>query len=118
MHYIKWFFWNGLFALAMYLGFYENIEGAKNVTVFWAWLISICSLVLFSNKVAKITIENNEKKGKKFISRPLSISFSLIIISVFVWFNYIVLPIFLFLQIVAMSRIKDSDSKLKIMESK
>ena len=118
MHYIKWFFWNGLFALTTYLGLYENIEGAKNIAVFWAWLISICSLVLFSNKVTKAMIENNEKKGQKFVSRSLDISFSSIIIGIFVWFNYIVLPIFLFLQIVAVSRIKDSDSKLKIMESK
>lgn len=70
---------NALFVVFLYLGFYNDIQGAKNVAVFYIWLtIVIGMLYLF--------VPKNEKNKTNAIKIPLPIIF---VIQAFVLFTLI-----------------------------
>ncbi len=41
------------FAVCIYYGLYEGVEGAKNIAIFYAWFVFILSLFMFSDTVVE-----------------------------------------------------------------
>lgn len=89
MRVLKWFVINGLFVACMYLGFYEQHEGAYNVAMFMAWIAIVLSPLMLMGDVLKAM----NKKGR---SMPawISISFDIMVVLAFVWFGALVTAIF------------------------
>ena len=84
MKQFKYFLMNGIFVACIYFGLFENIEGAKNLTLFIAWFTSIMSLFLLTNAAQ----ENLVKVGKA-VPRWLDVTLDISIIATFVWFNWV-----------------------------
>lgn len=101
---------HGLFALAVYLGFFENIEGAKNIAVGVGWLlgvVGVMALVAISiNReiMAREMYKNNYMPSVPFV---IDAAFDLVIVSVFLWFGHQWLSAFYIIQIIAGKAIRD-----------
>lgn len=80
MRIIRYFAFNTVFALSLYFGFFGDIEPAKNIAYFIAWLSIITSLFTGSDEV----IEYMREKGR-VIPKRFDATFDLIVTAVFVW---------------------------------
>jgi len=105
--YVRWFVINGLFYVALYYGFFENIEAAKNIALFFGWITGILGTFVF------IVLVTNEEKVINHILKngytPPSSMFAsidlindLIVIAIFVAFSHEVLAVFYFFQVLAL----------------
>jgi len=79
-----WFLMNGLFAAAVYLAYFQRVEGAERVAVFWAWANAVLSLGYCTDK-AKALLKTKSRSVPKWID----ISYDLCILAIFVWFGAI-----------------------------
>ena len=52
-------FFNGLFATAIYYGFYDGVEGAKNVALTFACINIVISFAYFSDSFVEKMVEKN-----------------------------------------------------------
>lgn len=53
MRALRWAFFNGLFAAALFYGFERGIDGARNVALFWAWFAIVASMFAMSDTVSQ-----------------------------------------------------------------
>lgn len=111
MHYLRWLLANGVFSACIYFGFIEGVDGAKNIALFLAWMTSIVSLFFYSDAVMKEIF----KKQGALVNRTLDVIFDCCVLSVFLWYGYIVLSIFYFIQIISCGRMHDEKLKIKLM---
>lgn len=61
---------NTMFVLFMTLGFYANIQGAKNIAVFYIWLNIVVGLLY-------LFVKNKEENNKDLVKFPSSVLFSI-----------------------------------------
>ena len=83
MRLIKYIAFNTGFALFVYYGLFEGVEGAGNAAIFFAWTLGILSLFVMNDDVIK-------KHKEKGFSVPywVDASFDLGITVAFVWCGY------------------------------
>ncbi len=108
---------NIVFAISIYYGFFENIEGALNVALFMAWGMGILGTIILLgfwsdyNRTAKILYTDGYTPSAPFWFDCL---FDLCVLVVFVYFGYIWLSIFYTLGIVAGGVVRDSQKDLTL----
>lgn len=75
---------NFLFLVALYFGFFQHVEGAKNIALFYIW-INIVVALLYFHKNAKAP----ESTGQ-YIKLPKFIKISIVVLTTFVlvWSAY------------------------------
>ena len=84
MRALKWFVINGPFAVCIYLGFYEQHQGAYNLAMFFAWFSIVTCLFLNTGEAQKTM----SQKGRH-VPAPISLAFSIGAVLAFVWFGAI-----------------------------
>ena len=98
---IKYTAFNGMFVAAMYFGFYEGHEGARNLAYFAAWFCIVISFILtgpFSEGCPdKLKLDIAAKHIKAW--RNIDICFDIVVACVFVFYGGIVTGIFYILHI-------------------
>lgn len=82
MQQIKWIVINGLFAVAIYFGFQEKIDGVYRLVMFWAWVNIVFSFFLLAEPV----MEKMRETGRS-TPRWASVVYDLCVTSAFVWFG-------------------------------
>lgn len=85
---IKWFALNTIFALCLYFGLYENIDGARNVAIFIAWFCFSVSLFALHEDV----INSIKSKGRS-VPVFVDVTFDLSVIFALVWSGWIITAI-------------------------
>jgi len=80
---------NSLFVVCLYLGLYEEIEGFKNISIFYCWLAFIASVLALV-----MTTEKNMKAcSKKYTPRPIAkwfdVSFDLLVTCTLIYYGFI-----------------------------
>lgn len=98
--YLHWFLINGIFGAFVYFGFYQDIDGAKNVAIGFTWLTFILSLFFLSTEISDKCITESIEKGKKGIYMPLMYIFDLAILSCFFWYGVTFTAIAYFLHMI------------------
>ena len=103
---------NGAFAVVSYFAFYENIQGALNVVLVFAWINIALSFFLLSDKA----LESLSKQGRS-VPAFFNIAYDLIFASIFAWYGHEVLAVFwiihLFLQEAAWAKINELKMETK-----
>ncbi len=93
---LRYFLVNGFFAYSIYAGMYLKQEGFLNVALFYAWFAIIMSFFLLNYKVI-------EKAAAQILSFPIpkwfDMSFDTCIMTAFIYFGYVSLPIMYFIHI-------------------
>ena len=84
MKQFKYFIINGIFAACIYFGLFENIEGAKNLTLFIAWLSIIMSMFMLTDAAQEALV----KQGGPSVPRWFDITLDIAVIGIFVWLNW------------------------------
>lgn len=79
---LTWILLNGLFSASIFYGFFMGVNGAKNLTIFWAWFVFISSLALFTESSQKTLKE----KGRP-IPAWIDVTYDVGIVCVFVYFS-------------------------------
>jgi len=92
---IKWWLLNIVFAIAIYLGFIDGIDGAKNIAYFIAWSSIVLSLFMFSDEVI-----DKMAKEKRSVPSWASALYDLSVTAVFVWFGAWVTGLFYLIHFV------------------
>lgn len=85
---IKYILVNSAFAACLYFGLYENVEGAENVAVFYAWLMFFCSTMMVTD-VGKKSIKDNLSKNGLSVPRALDAIFGIAATCAFVWYGFV-----------------------------
>lgn len=79
---LRWFVLSGLYLAVLFYGFLGDSEGAQRLAIFWAWFLSVTSLVLFSDKGLKeITAKGNPMPVPGWVEHL----YNVVVISAFVW---------------------------------
>jgi hypothetical protein len=119
---------NGIFAAAIYFGFFEAVEGAKNLALFIAWLTGLFGvLVLFALWIDSLEDYSHHGELREQFSRheqsvipwPVDLLFDVCVTLVFIWFGHYVLSIFYILSIAAGKQLRNipKDVMLKNLKS-
>lgn len=80
--FLVWACINSVFIAAFYAGFILDIGGAKNIAIFYAWFVVVCSLVFNTAQI----IEHLRMKGRPFYDMADNI-LDLLVVAVFAWFG-------------------------------
>lgn len=80
MRLARYFFFNWLFSVALWLAIVDRMEGAQNVIAFWTWLGFVASLAAFNGDFAKSMAE----KGR-VVPLWLDGSFDIVVVAVMAW---------------------------------
>ncbi len=84
MKLITYIFFNGILAASLYFGFFENVEGAKNIAYFMAWMNFITSLVYLNDEAIK---EFVKKKHSRTMPVFIDVTLDIVVTAVFLWFG-------------------------------
>lgn len=88
---MRWIVVNSLFLVAIYVGYFEGVVGAKNLALFFAWVTIVFSFFMLSDA----SVDVMKKKGRSVPAR-ISVSFELLVTCLFVWFGaWITAPFYL-----------------------
>jgi hypothetical protein len=89
----KWIVFNGVFLTLIWFGFFEGVEGAKNIALFMVWLtIAITSAALLNDDILK------GAASKRTVPIPLSCATYAIATSILVWHGYIITGVIYFIS--------------------
>ncbi|MFA7287353.1 MAG: hypothetical protein WC055_00590 [Melioribacteraceae bacterium] len=105
MHYLKWLLSNGIFAICIFLGFVNEIEGFKNIALFMGWSTAITA---WAFSIDKVLIEHF-KRGAKLVPQLLDQSFDFVVLCAFTYYGHFVLSIFYLLHIALLMRLRDKE---------
>lgn len=103
---------NGLFAASMYLGFFQNVPGAKNAALFWGWVVAILGtfvwlvVMIAREKMASEIAKNDLSGDGPVIPEWIDVPFDIAVLVVFVWFGHFVLGFFYFMQILGLHEVR------------
>jgi len=100
MSLLKWLILRFTFAIMLFLGFIENVEGMKNLTYFIAWLDIISSTIYFSEDGMSALRKFIYKQKGYIAPKQLNSFVSYLFIFTFVWFGSWVTGLFLFLSFI------------------
>lgn len=108
---------NGLFGACTYYGFYEGVEGAKNVSVFIGWLVGIISIIYViglnipdvRKQIAKMLYEKNWKPSAPYI---VDATFDLCILATFIWFGHYFLSVFYIMNMIGSKGLRDVSKEM------
>jgi hypothetical protein len=103
---IKWVAINGLFAAGIYFGFYEGIEGAKNVTMLIAWATIVMSFSYLTDAV-----KESFKKSERSMPASVNVIYDLAVACAFAWFGAWVTAAFWLLHLVMQEAAWDEAKK-------
>lgn len=95
MRELKWFAFNGLFAVGIYYGFEKEIPGAKNVVLFFAWLNIVLTMFILHKDI----IKQFSEKGRS-VPKELNALYDISIASVFAWYGSWILATFWFIHFI------------------
>lgn len=114
MKIFRYIAFNTFFAVILYFGFFQGIEGAKNVALFFIWFIIIVSVILLASSK-----EDKLKAGHKGRSVPVAVDmcFDIAIVSVLIWFDYWITGSLFFISAMLMTAYWEECHKL-VGESK
>ena len=82
---IKWFIWNLIFGICLYLGIYNRITGFKNIAIFMIWFSSIISFSFYSDQV----FNNMKNKYTKSVPYFVDTTFNVSVIMFLLFYSYI-----------------------------
>ena len=91
---LKWTIVNGLFLLVFYFGYFEEVDGAKRLALFMAWVSILLSFFMCADPV----VEKMKEKGRR-VPEKLSVSYDLLVTCLFVWFGAWITACFYLLHI-------------------
>lgn len=83
MRLIKYLSVNAVFAVLIYLGLVNEINGALNVALFMAWFTVFCGFMSLTD----VMTEELQKKGR-VVPFQLDITFDVIVAAAFSWHGY------------------------------
>lgn len=95
MQKVNWVAINGGFAVSVYYGFFENVEGARNIAMLLAWAMIAMSFFLLSD-----TVINELKKKGRAMPASVNVAFDVTIALVFAWFGAWVTAVFWLVHLV------------------
>ena len=114
---LRWVISNGLFAVVLYFAYFEKINGAENIALFYAWFTIVFSFAARSDAVIK-----SHKYKKRIIPSWLNFCFDAGVTAVFVWFGAWITGIFYFIHIflleAVMAKIKDAHNQATNADAK
>lgn len=98
---LKWIACNGVFAALLYFGFYEQVEGALNVSLGIAWTASILSLFFLNDEV----VASIRKKG---FSVPywVDFTFDLAVAGLLLWHGFFTTAIVYIIHMVIIASVR------------
>jgi len=85
MRILSWFFINGIFAVAMYFGFYQGMSGAQNIVQLWAWFTIVLSGFVMSDAAVNAAIKTYDKPK---IPASLDVVFDTTVVCVLAWYGW------------------------------
>jgi hypothetical protein len=108
---VRWFIINGLFVTALYFGFIEQIGGAKNVALIYAWFCITISFLVQIDTIA----DSVAKEKHNIISVPLWINDCLdhFVVAFFAWFGCWIIAIFYLIHIYLIKAFVEKVKELK-----
>ena len=106
MRELKWFAVNGLFAVGIYYGFQEEIQGAKNIVLFYAWLNIVLTMFILHEDI----IKQIAKKGRS-VPKEFNALYDIAITSVFAWYGSWILATFWFIHFIIQEIAWDRSTK-------
>lgn len=93
--YLKFFFWNILQSILLYLAFFKGIEGARNLAVVITWFSFVLVLFLHFRVMKEYIIEKKDKK--EFVNYSLTIFVNSIEGAFYIWNGFFITGIVCFL---------------------
>lgn len=93
----KWVLINGLLGICLYFGYVEEVEGAKNIALFIAWLAIVSNILMFFIDSDKMVLQMKEE-GRS-VPSFISITYSLLVTGFLLWFGASVTGVFYFVKI-------------------
>jgi hypothetical protein len=81
---VRWFLIHGLFSAALYYGYIEGVQGAKNCAIAYAWFCIIASLLTLCTPVLKKAAEDG---GLLSVPKWLNTIFDISVVVFFAWFG-------------------------------
>jgi len=100
MKILKWSVFNSIFAVFIYFGFVQNVEGMKNIAYFIAWLDITSSMILLSKEGMSAVRKIIYKQKHRAIPTQLRLFVSFLFIFTFVWFGAWITGFFLILSFI------------------
>jgi hypothetical protein len=79
---LKWFLINGLFAVLLYFGFIENIDGAKRLAIFMVWLLLVFTFFIFKDEIQK----KLQTRGRP-VPAWMDVTYDIGVICFLIWFG-------------------------------
>ena len=103
MRAMKWILVNGIFAVCLYHGLINEIDGALNVALVLAWVSIVFSLFLFIDSIADKVKAEMKEKGRYSLPVPYwaMFLFDISIVGAFAWFGYFVVASLYLVQLIA-----------------
>ncbi len=107
MKQIKYFLTNGAFIALLYFGFIEEIDGAYNVAMFFAWVTIAVSVISISDSIIK------EKAKEGFLVPAwVDVSLDIGVVIFLAWFGAWFTCIFWVMHIACMLHIREEVKKI------
>ncbi len=120
----QYIIFNVIFLVSIYFGFFENVEGAKNLALFIAWVTSLMgTLILLAFLIESSDKTSNFSKSlcrhpEHVVPYPIDLILDLIAVGVFIWFNHFILGIFYFLHMIAVKQVRDTPKNIMLKKLK
>jgi hypothetical protein len=105
---LRWALWNALFAVLVWLGLVEGVEGARNLTIFLVWVLFVLSLFALQKDVIK---EMADKPPS--VPRWIDFTYDAAVLALIVWQGSWVLGIAYAIHMLAIAGMWSEVAKLK-----
>ena len=123
---LRYIILNALFGGVIYYGFFENVSGARNVALFWGWVVALLGTFVWivilvarekmAEGIAQASFDNGSLGSVGSVPAWIDVVYDICVLAVFVWFGHYILGIFYFLQILGLFEVRKLPQEFTITQ--
>ena len=115
----RYVFINSIFAVCIYYGFFEGVDGARNVAVFMGWITAtLAVLILLATAVDENKMLEAMARHDTPIPWLVDLAFDLCVLTTFVWYGHYMLALFYATSIYAGKMMRDASKNFMLKQLK
>lgn len=81
MKFLRWLVFNAAFFAALWFGFVEHVDPAKNVALFWIWVSFGAALFMTTDAAIEVLVEGGGLSSPLWLDFPLDV----LVLAILIW---------------------------------